>query len=64
MSQIQKEPDWTVNYYTELDPERRQVILNEHIMEPLTEADGYRKHYGLHDMENEDRIRMSLLDIL
>ena len=42
MSQIEKEPDWTVDYYMELDPEKRQVILNEHIMEPLTEADEYR----------------------
>ncbi len=43
MSQIEKEADWTVDYYMELDPEKRQVILNEHIMEPLTEADEYRK---------------------
>ena len=41
MSQIQ-EADWTVNYYTELDPEKRQIILNEHIIDPPTEADIYR----------------------
>lgn len=42
MSQIQ-EADWTVNYYTELDPEKRQVILKEHMEEPPTEADAYRQ---------------------
>ena len=43
MSQIQEEADWTVNYYTELDPEKRQVILKEHMEEPSTEADAYRQ---------------------
>lgn len=41
MSQIQ-EADWMVNYYTELDPEKRQIILNEHIIDLPTEADIYR----------------------
>lgn len=42
MSQIQ-EADWAVNYYTELDPEKRQVTLKEHMEEPPTEADAYRQ---------------------
>ena len=43
MSQIEKEADWTVDYYMELDPEKRQIIYNDHIADSQTEADVYRQ---------------------
>lgn len=43
MSQIEKEADWTVDYYMELDPEKRQIIYNDQIADSQTEADVYRQ---------------------
>lgn len=43
MNQIQEQSDWMVDYYTELDPQKRQAILNAHIDNPPTKADAYRQ---------------------
>ena len=43
MSEVQKESDWIIDYYAELDPENRQTIYNDHIADSQTEADVYRQ---------------------
>lgn len=43
MEQAKTETDWTVLYYSEMDPEKRQAILKENVREPLTEADRIRE---------------------
>ena len=43
MSQMSVQEDWVACYYAEMNPEKRQVILNENFSNPKTEADLFRE---------------------
>lgn len=58
MNQMPVENDWTTLYYTEMNPEKRQSILNENLSEPKTEADLFREklwvaRYGKRKPKND-----------
>lgn len=58
MNQMSDKKDWTELYYTEMDPEKRQMLLHENTVEPKTEADLFREkmwvaRYGKRKPKND-----------
>ena len=47
MSQMSVQEDWIARYYAEMNPEKRQVILNENYAKKIN-ADFYAKAKRLH----------------
>lgn len=43
MSEMTMQEDWTAIYYAEMNPEKRQTILKEHVFNPKTEEDLFRE---------------------
>ncbi len=43
MSQMAMQEDWTALYYAEMNPEKRQAILKEHVSNSKTEEDLFRE---------------------
>lgn len=58
MNQIDEEQEWTVRYYTEMNSEKRQMLLYENFTDPKTEADLFREklwvaRYGKRKPKND-----------